>query len=461
MSTKTKAGFGKTNITPRPGVELCGFGPYRNRHSTRVLDPLYARAMAVEAGGQRWVIVSCDLIAVEAHLVHKIRKLVQAATGWTSRQIMVHATHTHSGPCTLPSLIGWGDPDEPYLEMLPRFVAKACIDAIHDLAEASFHHAEVEATGFSYNRELPDPGRTNEAVLAGQWVTDKPEETDTTAHVIRIDRRKKCAGFLTYFSCHPVVCCARNHEIHGDFVGVAVNRVEKDHPGSVGLFLQGALGDINSSFVHGESGPSLIALEKFAARFAGVIRSGLEACEKMEVTKTASVLSDEPYTLAQPGQKKLRDLLAEKERVLAGCDLASEGSEAGMAMVFVRSLRTTLARMKRGEPLHRPMPIQAFRLGPIILTGTPVEAFHRIKRRFQAELGPKALLLSVTNDELGYAPIREKYREPGNYAAFLVPYMIGSVPFTERFEDEVLSATLKGARKIWAGFQVHGSGVHG
>ena len=40
------AGFGKVEITPRVGVELCGFGPYLNRHSTRVVEPLYARAMA-------------------------------------------------------------------------------------------------------------------------------------------------------------------------------------------------------------------------------------------------------------------------------------------------------------------------------------------------------------------------------------------------------------------------------
>src|ERR1043166_4024429 len=127
------------DITPRVGVELCGFGPYLNRHSTRVIEPLFARAMAVEQEGERWVLMSADLIAFNPKLTGQIRALVGKATGLRDDQIMLHATHTHCGPCTIPELIGWGDPDDLYLESLPRFVAKACVDAINDLGVATFH----------------------------------------------------------------------------------------------------------------------------------------------------------------------------------------------------------------------------------------------------------------------------------------------------------------------------------
>ena len=39
-------GFGKSDITPRVGVELCGFGAYCCRHSVGTRDRLWARAMA-------------------------------------------------------------------------------------------------------------------------------------------------------------------------------------------------------------------------------------------------------------------------------------------------------------------------------------------------------------------------------------------------------------------------------
>ncbi len=448
MSIKIKAGFGKADITPRVGVELCGFGPYLNRHSTRVVEPLYARAMAVERDGARWVLVSGDVIAFSAALTRQIREIVRKATGLRDDQIMVHGTHSHSGPCTVPELIGWGDPDAPYLEMLPRFVARACLDAVNDLSEATFHHAEVDAIGFGYNRELPDPGRTNDLVLEGKWITDKPQETDTTAHVLRVDRGGKVAGFLTYFSCHPVVCCKRNHEIHGDFVGVATHRVEKDHPGAIGLFLQGAQGDINSNFVHGSAEQSLVALELFGSRFAEVIRSGLKAARPIEVSKVASALSNEPYTLEED-EKKLKELLAEKEQVLANASAPATDPAANLAMVCAQSLRGTLARLKRGEADLRPLQVQSFRLGPIILTAMPLEIMHRIKRNFQAEMGRHALLMGITNGFLGYAPLREYYQTPPiRYSAYATPYMLGWVPFTESFEDEVLAAALKSARKV-------------
>ena len=448
MNTKTKAGFGKVDITPRVGVELCGFGPYLNRHSTRVVEPIYARAMAVELDGARWVIVSCDVLAFSTTLTRQIRAIVGQATGLRDEQIMVHATHSHSGPCTDPELIGWGVPDEPYLEILPRFVAKACIHAINDLSEATFHHAEVDAIGFGYNRELPDPGRTNALVVEGKWITDKPEETDTAAHVLRVDRGGKVAGFLTYFSCHPVVCCQRSQEIHGDFVGVATNRVEQDHPGAVGLFLQGAEGDINSNFVHGTPEQSLVALEWFGSRFAEVIRSGMKAAKPIEVSKVASALSDEPYTLAED-EGKLREMLVENEQILANAPATTTDHSANLAMVYAKALRGTLARMKRGETDLRPLQVQSFRLGPITLTAMPIEIMHRIKRNFQAELGRNALLMSITNGFLGYAPLREYYQTPPfRYAAYMTPFMLGWVPFTESFEDEVLAAALKIARNV-------------
>ncbi len=38
-----KAGFAKSDITPRVGVELIGFGPYLHRYSIGVRDRLWAR----------------------------------------------------------------------------------------------------------------------------------------------------------------------------------------------------------------------------------------------------------------------------------------------------------------------------------------------------------------------------------------------------------------------------------
>jgi len=73
-----QAGFAKVDITPRVGVELCGFGPFLNRHSIAVRERLWARAMAVRQGESTLILVSCDLIGVTPQITRRVRQLIRA-----------------------------------------------------------------------------------------------------------------------------------------------------------------------------------------------------------------------------------------------------------------------------------------------------------------------------------------------------------------------------------------------
>jgi len=229
-----EAGFAKVDITPRVGVELCGFGPYLNRHSVGVRDRLWARAMALRHGRRTAVMVSCDLVGVGLATTRRVRALLRERAGVPQDAVMVHCTHTHSGPTTI-DLIGWGDPDDPYNELLPRRIAQAATDALANLSPAEFLHAEVPCEGIGLNREYDRDAPPLEEVLDEDWRPARPELTDTTCHVIRVDKDGRVAGFLSYFGCHPVVCCAATRHIHGDYPGVATNALEREYPGSVGL----------------------------------------------------------------------------------------------------------------------------------------------------------------------------------------------------------------------------------
>ena len=59
-----RAGYGRYEITPPLGVELGGYGYYLQRRARSVLDPLYARAVLLEDGAQRTLIISCDLLGL-------------------------------------------------------------------------------------------------------------------------------------------------------------------------------------------------------------------------------------------------------------------------------------------------------------------------------------------------------------------------------------------------------------
>ena len=138
-----RAGFAKKDITPRVGVPLCGFGPFKNRWSVGIRDRLWARAMALEQDDSRAVIIACDLVGVFHEDTHRARAIISEATGVPGSAIMITCSHTHSGPDTSPDRIGWGGYDPPYMELLPGRMADAAITALERLEEATLSHAEV------------------------------------------------------------------------------------------------------------------------------------------------------------------------------------------------------------------------------------------------------------------------------------------------------------------------------
>jgi len=434
-----KAGFGKNDITPRVGVELCGFGPYLCRKSTAIRDPLSARALVVEHGRTRAALISCDLIAVPLWLTQRIRERVQRETGIPADAVMLHCTHTHSGPALGP-YIGWGEPDQPYIETLPQRVAKAVSLAASSLRDATVLHAEVPCAGIGLNREFDRDAQPLDDVLREDWRPARPELTDTTCHVLRVDVDGRTAGVLSYFGCHPVVCCQETHYIHGDYCGVACSALEREHPGSAFMFLQGANGDVNSCVVHKPEQASLLALDVIAGRFARAVRSGMAACKAVTVDEVRCIRRAVTLARRPWGLEKLRQMLSEKEAILAqphATDaLPGQPSNIRMEVVYAVALRRMIAQAEGGEP-NAPVELQGLRLGCVALLGAPFEIMQAIKNDIRAAARSQVpLVMSVTNDTLGYAPDRTCAAR-GGYAADVVPLMGGFVPFANLHDDLV------------------------
>jgi hypothetical protein len=433
-------GFGKVEITPRVGVELCGFGPFLLRRSIAVRDPLWARAMAVEEGGIRFVLVSCDLIGVTSQITSEVRRRLNDAKGLPPEALMVHCTHTHSGP-GLGIYSGWGEADLPWVETLAGKIVQACLAAIDNQHEATLSHAEVPCEGIGLNREYDKDAPPLADVLRDDWRPAKPELTDRTCHVFKAESAGRCIGFLSYFGCHPVVCCQETRYIHGDFVGVATNLLEQE-TGGIGLFLQGAQGDVNSCVVHKPEAESLKALDIIAERYARAVRAGLKAVKPLRVESIACVSQTVTFHRKQWGREKLAELLAEHEATVHAPRAVETDSKVRMAMVYVAALRKLLAALDAGKSLEPPTEIQGLRIGPVALLGSPFEIFQAIKNDVVRQAAaPLPLVLGLANDSLGYA-VDETAAARGGYAADLVPLIIGGLPYAG-IHHELVDALLK------------------
>jgi hypothetical protein len=108
LGPQIRAGAAKTEITPdlkkHGPVYMAGFG--NNRIATGVHDNLYARCLALSAGGQTVVLCGVDSIGLFSDDVEKIRETVKkelAARGKSKANdphVVVAATHDHEAEDT-------------------------------------------------------------------------------------------------------------------------------------------------------------------------------------------------------------------------------------------------------------------------------------------------------------------------------------------------------------------------
>jgi len=438
-----KVGFYEVDITPRVGVGLCGFGPFLNRRSIAVRDKLKARAAAFQLGDEQAIIVSCDLIGITADIVTQIKKKVSSQNSLTPENIMVHCTHTHSGPNT-GNYMGWGDDDPPYLEILPRRIVKACLGAWDNLETVEMYHAEAECEGIGVNREYDIDAQPLKDVLDENWRPAKPELTDTVCQVFKFIsvNSGKMTGFMSYFGCHPVVCCEKTRYIHGDYCGVALNNLENENPGSVGLFLQGAQGDVNSCVVHKPEKEALEALDVIAERFSKSVRNGLSDAEKVDVDLLKSKSIMQEFSTKDISIDKLREMLDEREAIVYADDASDEDRAVRMAMVGILSIRRMIKQMENGEDMIPVAEIQGIKLGPVEFLSGPFEIMQEIKNDVKAKARAELpLVMGITNGTFGYAPDKTAAAR-GGYAADTVPIIAGMLPYAN-IHEELVEAFLK------------------
>jgi hypothetical protein len=90
-----QAGLGRADITPPTGYALGGW-TRADRIGTGVQTRLQASALVIRSGGHKFALVSADLFAAPGGLIADAAK--RAGHGFSQKNVLVGATHTHSGP---------------------------------------------------------------------------------------------------------------------------------------------------------------------------------------------------------------------------------------------------------------------------------------------------------------------------------------------------------------------------
>ncbi len=290
-----------------------------------VRDPLLAKALVLEDGSNRAVIISLDLVVVPESLVTGVRRGVQQELGIDPSCILLNASHNHD---TL---------DAVAKDLVPRIV-KAVKQASQNMVPAKVGVGVGREERITINRRLRMKDGT-------QWTirraTPLPKDSDvagtgpldTQIGLLRVDTLAGKPLALVYnFACHAY-CGAPGGGVSADFPGFASRVIEEAWPGAVALFVQGAAGDITPVRYKDFDAPA--PTEQLGTRLG---LSALHAAQDISTTSQAAVrvLSE---TIELPRRtdtaERIQSLLAEQEKILAAFTGVGCGSHgAGVALNY-------------------------------------------------------------------------------------------------------------------------------
>lgn len=434
-----KAGVGRANLTPYVGMVLSGFGG-RDHGAEGVHDELWAKALVLESSDCRLGLVACDLIGLTPASVRIIRERAAQDTGLAPENILVAATHTHSGPAMGCLRLLGQDPE--WVAVAERKIAGALSEAARNMTEAQIGLGMGEVRIGINRRE-----RTAEGTLRLGRNPEGP--LDPTVGVLRVDTLSgRPLATLIHHACHPVVLGGTNYLLSADFPGVAVSFVEQAVPGVTALFLNGCAGDINSEPVGGT----------FAdARRLGV-RLGAEAVKtftRVELVSSARLGSVTEWTEAPvkplPPVDEVQALLEQRRQALAAevsaGRLSPEKRDTDHLLGWAQDVLSEWNKPAR--PRVRRLEVQAVRLGEVALVTTPGETFTELGAAIRAASPfTRTLVCGYTNGNVGYLPTDAAFEEGGYEIDSAYKFYYGTYSFAPGTEGAVVSAGVRALERL-------------
>jgi len=415
-----EAGIAATDITPPVPYRMSGY--FRERLSTGVHDPLYAKAIALKQGDQAAVLVFCDLIGIAPEVSRNARQRAAEKTGIPATNILIAATHSHTGPLYFGALHKYfhdraiqehgSDPHETvdYTEFVSQQLADVIAAACAAARPIDLGAAVATQTGLSFNRRFHmkgggpvrfNPGKLNPKILRPAG----PIDPQLGVFLARSHDTQEPLFSLSVFSLH--LDTVGGTEYAADFpyyLGQVLQGQFGDAFTSV--FAQGTCGDINHVDVsHKRPQKGHEEAHRIGTALGETVVAAMRGLKPIAEPALAvrSTLVDVPLRPCPP-----EDITRAQE------DIAQVADSKIPFLERVATARVMGQALRGGTTL--PMEVQVFRLNAdAALVALPGEIFVDLGLAIkQASPFPITLVLELANDAPGYVPTAKAFEE-GSY----------------------------------------------
>ena len=399
MSDELLVGAAEVDITPPVGTSLAG--SLTPRTSVGIEDPLTVKAIVLESNGVQIAYVLLDLIALDRQEGDRAVELAAEQTGIPADHIIWSASHTHTGPYTIPLFASEEDIiDYAWLQTVPEKFATAVAQAHACKRPVRMSRLRGYCSSVSHNRRLRFKGGRE----LNTWLLQRGEDDlqslgaagpiDPEMGIICFDGLDGVpVAILWHFTLHTNANFGPRFS--ADYPAVVAARLrERFGPRVVPIFLPGACADINTS------GPRY---REVGDRLAEVILAQLDKRQPGDHPVELSALKQEtvvPY----------HDLTADQEQRLRDSQWTPEQQE-----LFRRELEI----MRQEGTTEEETVIQAWRIGEVGFASLPGELFVEWGLKIKAESPfPWTYPVELGGDYLGYLVTHQAW-DAGGYESLI------------------------------------------
>ncbi len=393
---------------PPLGVSL--EGSFSDIRAADVHDDLYAHALVVDDGQTEVVIVSVDVCSIPPAITQEIATLILRDCQIPLDNILITATHTHTGPALDDEMMGgvFNIPPD-YLSHFKKMVASTV--RLAQLRKQPVRLGAGKGTNaeFVFNRRLKKP----DGSIVMNWINKEYLQdcvpsgvVDTEVGVIKFENMAgQAVGMIVNYANHnnafhdPV----RGSVVIGaDYAGVMRQELMKIYGSQVViLFMPGAAGNINW-INHRAPEPFADNLYQHIGRsLAGTV---LEIDARLEYF---------PAPIISAYHRQLSILERPSTEYDTKVDFTFGPPEHSTD--FFDAYQKAAEKYARSEPRSHPVNVNVIRFGEqVALCSNPAELFVEFGLELKAKSPARyTLFAELTNGAIGYVPTRQAFSEGG------------------------------------------------
>jgi hypothetical protein len=407
------AGASAIDIAPDRFPVFVNGGFLQNR-AAQVNDPIRAKAIVLDDGATRLVIVVVDSCMLPRELIDQAKALAREKTGIPTERMLISATHTHSAPAAMGAL---GCPaDSNYVVRLPERIAEAVGRAALKLEPARIGWNVISDPAHTFCRRwirrpdkmIDDPfgRRTVRANMHPGYqnadVIGPSGPVDPALTVLSIQARDgRPIAVLANYSMHYYGAQPVSADYFGRFAAALAKRIGAStvDPPFVGIMSQGTSGDqMWMDYGQPKKDPGLDAYAQDVARVAH------------EAYQAIAYYDWVPLAMAERTLVLSRRAPDEARLAWAG-KIVGRLNESGQERP-PRDLPEVYAKeavFLHNEP-RRELKLQAIRIGELGLAAIPNEVFAITGLKLKAQSPfDTTMNIELANGSEGYIPPPEQH----------------------------------------------------